>query len=618
MKDDSFDLLCEDSSLMQNGHVGNGETDENEGKPDGTAAGVGEEKEVVIPSIIKKGTGLMKVVGGRGNQSSLSSSYSLQGLYGFNGIAQELQRFLNIIADSLKKKVPKDGFNREVKKYYETKIRNAFNDSLEETKACVLELEECIHSIQKLPDKKEDEEAEAENRKEREEMLSEGWIFLPESETAAANINSREKGGKKGGGSSFPVNVTGGVEGFEYVGKTVRRYFPKFGISDGIIIAILPGEKNDGITLYRLIHNDGDREDLELNDLLVSLRYFENNMNKAEIKAAIAEEKETAKIPSVAQNETADGVTDEGARKKKGQKGKKPTKKPTKLEDNDGVSSETEDDEEEGDSDDELLVDDDNDEEASFDSSNNLHRSSSLSKKRETASCSEGLLWPTYEIRQRWKDSVSSSHTIGELACSLSILEEYSYYFGLFGEFDSILPLSLFLPPLDPAIAKALKESASSRYPHRDRNALLKSQQYEALSPRKAKKRAISEISRFQKKPVSYEKDEEESDSSSEGDERTRRRVKRQSGGKDEQSSEEEEEEVEVDEENEDESEEEEVGNTVRRSSRIQSVTVTTQQNQRQLNRRQKEHSNCDDGAEFYNSGRPSRSAAQKITSYAV
>lgn len=52
--------------------------------------------------------------------------------------------------------------------------------------------------------------------------------------------------------------------GVEHINKQARRCFPEHGLSDGIITAVLPSECNEDVTLWHMVHNDADEEDLEL------------------------------------------------------------------------------------------------------------------------------------------------------------------------------------------------------------------------------------------------------------------------------------------------------------------------------------------------------------------
>lgn len=55
--------------------------------------------------------------------------------------------------------------------------------------------------------------------------------------------------------------------GSEWIGRTVRRTFGKKVVSYGFIESWLPPSKNDGRAFYRVKHDDGDEEDLELDEV---------------------------------------------------------------------------------------------------------------------------------------------------------------------------------------------------------------------------------------------------------------------------------------------------------------------------------------------------------------
>jgi hypothetical protein len=334
----------------------------------------GAAEKVIIPAIVKRSNGLNK---------SGHYARNLSGLFGLMGLAQETIRFVNIIAESLKKRCG-ERFSRESKKNFETMLRGV--ESLQELKQHILEVEDIIHSIQSKPDRREEEEKETAKEREKQSMIDEGWCF-----------DSSES---------------------EFIGRKGRRFFPKFGSSDGVIVAMLPSEKNDGVTLYRLQHDDGDREDLEEDDLLVALRYFDEDLQEADV---VAEEEEESE--------------DEGS--------------------------------------------EDSDDEPADDSST---VSDSIRKAK-------GFLWPTFEVRQRWQEAVHASATVGELSLALAALEEHSFEFGVFGDLDPVFPLTLFAPTDDPFTSSSTNRTSSGRQHHH----------HDLLSPRKAKKRAISEISRCQR-----------------------------------------------------------------------------------------------------------------------
>jgi hypothetical protein len=345
-----------------------GNTEESDDKNSSLAA----EETVVVPVIVKKANGLNK---------SAHNARHISGLFGLMGLGQEMTRFLNVIAEPMRKKIG-DRFNKETKKDLENSLKNV--DSLEDLKQKILDIENMIHSLQSKTDVKERDEKESAKERERREMAEEGWTF-DESQC-------------------------------EFVGRNARRFFPKFGASDGRIVAFLPKEKNDGVVLYRMIHIDGDREDLDQEDLGKALRNYDENLQEPD------------------QDEDVES-----------------------------------DDEDDVDSDDELMIDD-------------------ASQSDEMIGTGKGFLWPSFEVRERWKESIRSAKTIGEVALAVASLEEQSYSFGIFGEMDPVFPLTLFTSPNEAFASVSTNATRSSGRVH-----------HEILSPRKAKKRALSEISRCHK-----------------------------------------------------------------------------------------------------------------------
>jgi hypothetical protein len=83
-----------------------------------------------------------------------------------------------------------------------------------------------------------------------EEMKLEGWIFQYDSE----------------------------FENSTYVGQKARKFFPKFGASDGSIMAYLPAIRNEGLELFHFLHSDQDKEDLEIHEVLKFIKYYKNNL----------------------------------------------------------------------------------------------------------------------------------------------------------------------------------------------------------------------------------------------------------------------------------------------------------------------------------------------------
>lgn len=101
-------------------------------------------------------------------------------------------------------------------------------------------------------------------------------------------------------------------------------------------------------------------------------------------------------------------------------------------------------------------------------------------------------LWPTYEVRRRWRACVKGAATVSELAWAIYALEQQAWQFNVLADIEATTPL-LFMP-------EALKEAKdrTNRSARRTmQTSSSKQSGHSMLSPRKAKKRAMSEISRF-------------------------------------------------------------------------------------------------------------------------
>lgn len=64
------------------------------------------------------------------------------------------------------------------------------------------------------------------------------------------------------------------------IGLRVRRFFPNYGRSDGTIVAYLPPEVNDGVCLWHVLHDDGDREDVDINEVDQYIRYMADDVQE--------------------------------------------------------------------------------------------------------------------------------------------------------------------------------------------------------------------------------------------------------------------------------------------------------------------------------------------------
>lgn len=475
----------------------------------------------LIPKILKQPYGLSK-----------PSTYAKHvPAIGISGIEQELLRLLQIYYDNLKKRAAntEDGvsvLSKELRKSYENRVNSIL--SLFDAKEIILDLEALIHSTQTIPDKLDLEEELKKQQVKRQEMLAEGWIFEDD---------------KSAGGDQIPGEI--------YLGCRARRYFPEFGKSDCTVHAMLPAEKNDGVQLFRLVHSDNDEEDVDEKDVALAVECF---------KQQIETEEEASKLmASGIPDATEDNITSTTsvAAAKSRSKNKK----------SENDTEENEEDEEEG------------NEQVEIDYYAEPGSEDELDAVEKLTKASPLLLWPTREIRSRWRNIVLNSRTVGEVAMALAVLEEQSFRFGvldhdtgastaLYGSTTSVIPLMFFRPPAT-VVAKAPgKSSSSSNVPSSAPVERTYRTQggghHRMLSPRKAKKRAIGELSRYDNSWDSDNNNDDDFDDEESDGYKSSRYPKRST-----------------------------------RSAAVSSSSSS--------------YGNSD----YYNSGRPSRAAAQRVVSYA-
>ena len=79
-------------------------------------------------------------------------------------------------------------------------------------------------------------------------------------------------GGNAGGGEDDPAIEIHVMEGNEHIGSRVRRLFPGAEAQDGTIVSWLPpGEDPTDEPLWHVVHDDGDEEDLDADELKTAL-----------------------------------------------------------------------------------------------------------------------------------------------------------------------------------------------------------------------------------------------------------------------------------------------------------------------------------------------------------
>ena len=192
-----------------------------------------------VPSIIRQSAGLTRGI-------PVWRAAPLTNQLGAQAMRTELTRVLGLLNDEVKARG--GGFTRETRKMWDHTLRDA--ETVVDFIGPVLELESLVRDLQTAEDKRDAEEVRLAKEAEKAEMLKEGWVFDSEAS--------------------------------EFIGIKARRFFKGFGSSDGTVIAHLPADKNDGVALWHMEHNDGDAEDLELADLQKALRYFEQDLQEDE------------------------------------------------------------------------------------------------------------------------------------------------------------------------------------------------------------------------------------------------------------------------------------------------------------------------------------------------
>lgn len=273
---------------------------------------------------------------------------------GVAGLKIELIRSLNLMSDGLK--LFGGGFTRDARRSWEHALRDV--DTVAELRTPILELEALVRNLQQAADKHDADELMRAKQTERNEMVKEGWVF--------------DEGAH------------------EYIGRHARRFFKGFGSSDGLIVGYLPPERNEGIVLYHMEHNDGDSEDLDDLDIAKALRSYDEDLKEDD------DEEEDDDDDSVEEDE--DGNNDGGNKKGKDKEGGD-----SNSDDGDGSSSD----------------DDDGD----------------IPQYRNNNNSEEGAtLWPTYEVRSRWQAALNSCQTVGETALALQCFVDHARLFGVTAE----------------------------------------------------------------------------------------------------------------------------------------------------------------------------------------
>jgi hypothetical protein len=299
---------------------------------------------------------------------------------GIDGLRQELLRMAGRLTDGLKARG--SPFQKDVRREWENTVRQA--DSIAQFRDSLRELEEFVHSTQEAPDRVDESSA----RDKREIMQQDGWIFDPVAEgkivlaeleeklaeVRSTNDKGNQEKSKKRSAQQQPTEQSLSEEmedfqrGVAMIGRRGRRFFDNHGKSDGSIVAFMRSGLNDGIALWHLEHDDGDCEDLDIKDLERVLAYFDSDAQEKDENDDEGEDKE---------------INDSEGEGSEGERGE-------------GLSEDTDEEEEDG-----------------------------------FLSAGAELLWPSLDTRHRWRQALSQSCTVSEVALALSSFMDYSERFGI-------------------------------------------------------------------------------------------------------------------------------------------------------------------------------------------
>ena len=316
----------------------------------------------------------------------------------------EMLRLLGLLSDALKHHGSSSGGGgasavREWRRAWESGVRAA--DDVDALVAQLLDLESTVRGMQQAEDRRDKEEEERVLAAERQEMIEEGWLFqeahsnqeqdqkqqseaqhageesgekmMTEDGAEGDNANGEGKGKAKGKGKDDAPKTTAGPE---LIGRSARRFFRGFGSSDGVIVAHLPAAKNEGIALFHMRHSDGDAEDLDEADVQRALRAFDLDLK----------------------------------------------------EDDDPDAGDGDDDSDDEDEDEEEEEEEDSDSDFGGDAGRRVAGGVA------GAVAADATLWPTYEVRCRWREAVSASRTLGEVCLALGRFADHAKAFGALAE----------------------------------------------------------------------------------------------------------------------------------------------------------------------------------------
>lgn len=294
---------------------------------------------------------------------------------GIDGLRQELLRMAGRLTDGLKSRG--SGFQKDTRREWENSVREA--DSIAQFRDSLRELEEFVHDTQQSPDKVDESSA----RGKREVMEQDGWIFDSEvdgkiklEELQHKLTELRRQDNKDSPSKELPIqhepteqSLLEEVEAFQRGVSMIGRRGRRFFDSHG---------KSDGtiVAFMRSGLNDG-----------IALWHMEHDDGDCEDLDAKDLERVLAFFDSDAQEDEND--EEEQQTMESGE------------ESNDGSEGEE-------------LSEETDDEDDGFQSAG-----------------SDLVLWPSLDTRNRWRQALSQSHTVSEVALALSSFMDYAERFGI-------------------------------------------------------------------------------------------------------------------------------------------------------------------------------------------
>lgn len=191
---------------------------------------------------------------------------------GLPGLQQEILAAHKRLAESLKRS--KSDAAKTSRRAWEESVKNAV--CLTDLKSALAELEEMVHQLQVEDDVVDEDEYKRNHDEKVAEMLEEGWKF----ECTAAMNGADEN-------ALFDPNAPQDI-----IGRRGRRFFAGHGKSDGIVLAYLPPEKNEGMPLWHMEHDDGDAEDIDESDVEKAIRHMASDALEDDADSELGEDED--------------------------------------------------------------------------------------------------------------------------------------------------------------------------------------------------------------------------------------------------------------------------------------------------------------------------------------